>query len=139
MVLLLSTADSFTYNGRLVVHRWPPACRCKSLLPSSATTFPSTTLCASHSDSSAVSNNGLDAQSIIEQARRVAFGDDAEYDTHYHPYKDEDEKLEQARHWLQQVLQVVSYRDDGVHVAEIVERLQQKVDRYERRIAKRKG
>jgi hypothetical protein len=42
-------------------------------------------------------------ESMIEQARRLAF-DDIEYNTHYYPYRDEDESLQQAQFWLQQAI-----------------------------------
>lgn len=85
----------------------------------------------------------------MEQARRVATDDNTEYDTHYHPYRDEDEQLRQAQYWLQQVQENV-----GVGVVDgsttsntsttdndvlLVEQLQKKVAKYERRIAKRQG
>jgi hypothetical protein len=46
-------------------------------------------------------------ESMIEQARRLAF-DDIEYNTHYHPYRDEDELLQQAQFWLQNAMLRIS-------------------------------
>ncbi|KAG7343126.1 hypothetical protein IV203_021071 [Nitzschia inconspicua] len=87
------------------------------------------------SSSKSSSTNAKDMEAILEEARRVAFGEnDAEYEAHYHPYKDEDEQLRVARYWLQQV--VDNAEEDAT---DIVDRLQRKIAKYERRIAKRKG
>jgi hypothetical protein len=79
--------------------------------------------------------------SILEQARRVlaTMEDDAEYQSHYHPYKDEDEQLQQAQYWLQQVLNANKEEEDEDEAEDIAERLQRKVETFERRIAKRQG
>jgi hypothetical protein len=89
-------------------------------------------------------NNEADdtVDSMIEQARRFAF-DDAEYNTHYHPYRDEDERLQQAQFLLQHMLQIQQqqqqqHTDNNDDIASIVETLQQKIHRNERKIAKRK-
>ncbi|KAG7372260.1 hypothetical protein IV203_018403 [Nitzschia inconspicua] len=87
------------------------------------------------SSSKSSSTNAKDMETILEEARRVAFGEnEAEYEAHYHPYKDEDEQLRVAQYWLQQV--VDNAEED---VSDIVDRLQRKIAKYERRIAKRKG
>jgi hypothetical protein len=91
-------------------------------------------------------NNEADdtVDSMIEQARRFAF-DDAEYNTHYHPYRDEDERLQQAQFLLQHMLQIQQqqqqqqqHTDNNEDIVSIVETLQQKIHRNERKIAKRK-
>jgi hypothetical protein len=82
-------------------------------------------------------------ESMIEQARSVAFGD-AEYNTHYHPYRDEEERLQQAQFWLQQMMQIQQHQQQQQQsshdedITNIAETLEHKIQQYERRIAKRK-
>jgi hypothetical protein len=100
---------------------------------------PSCTRTVLYSSSSTVSDQH--ESSILEQARRVlaTMEDDAEYQSHYHPYKDEDEQLQQAQYWLQQVLNANKEEEDDDEAEDIAERLQRKVETFERRIAKRQG
>jgi hypothetical protein len=93
-----------------------------------------------------------DAHYILNKAREMAFSDDsdAEYESHYHPYRDEDAKLEEIRFLLKEMIYLQSgcvtgelmskdICDNQVGAAAIVARLRNKIDRLERRIAKRSG
>jgi hypothetical protein len=125
----------------------PVACKNDHGCESSCYKLRKTALCFSISPGTNSDSNKADdtVESLIEQARRIAFDDDdADYNTHYHPYRDEDERLQQSQYWLNQIMNIqqqrqqqCSYQEEDV--TNIVETLQQKIQRYERRIAKRKG
>jgi hypothetical protein len=93
-----------------------------------------------------------DAHYILNKAREVALSDDydPEYDSHYHPYRDEDAKLQEMKFLLKEMMYLQSgcvtgeimgrdICDNQDVAAEIVVKLRTKIDRLERRIAKRKG
>jgi hypothetical protein len=82
------------------------------------------------------------AAAVLIKARDVAFADDADFNEHYHPYRDEDALLEEAMMCLQEIRELPAATEDlgdGATTDDIVYRLQEKVDRYQRRVAKRQG
>lgn len=91
---------------------------------------------------------------IYNKAREFAFRDDFEhpddneYDRHYHPLSDEKAEIEEAKYWLQEIINVQSGCAEGtlsgkdlcenqLEAAELVGRLRRKIEIHEKRVALR--
>ena len=78
-----------------------------------------------------------DPLDIFQQARDFALADDVEFEEHYHPYRDYEQKLNEANRWLDEMAQLQANNIvDSDEAIMIVSTLHKKAKRYEKRMHK---
>jgi hypothetical protein len=118
-----------------VIHKNGTAVRKRSFVSTLPSKGLSTILQSTNSAAATSSKQQQDPMDVFQQAREFAYGDDLEFEEHYHPYRDYQTKLDETNLWLRE-LNELQQSFNGEEMSKVVTKLQQKAKRYEKRMHK---